>query len=33
MPNNLSYLMGAENIQDTELESLDIEIKETKSDG
>lgn len=33
MANNLSYLMGAENIQDIELESLGIEIKEIKPDG
>ena len=33
MANNLSYLMGAENIKDTELESLGVEIKETKPDG
>ena len=33
MANNLSYLMGAENIKDTELEGLGVEIKETKPDG
>lgn len=31
--NYLSYLMGADNIQDTELESLGVEIEEKKSDG
>lgn len=33
MANNLSYLMGAENIQDGELEGLGIEIKDRKPDG
>ena len=33
MTNNLSYIMGAENIQDTELECLAIEIKDRTPDG
>lgn len=33
MAHNLSYLMGAENIQDTELEGLGIKIKDRTSDG
>lgn len=30
---HLSYLMGAENIQDSELEALGIEIRDRKTDG
>lgn len=30
---HLSYLMGAENIQDAELEYLDVKIKDKTSDG
>lgn len=33
MAHNLSYLMGAENIQDTELEDFGVEIKEKTLDG
>ena len=33
MAYNLSYLMGAEDIQDTELEGLGVEIKDRKTDG
>jgi|GEM_PF-869626 len=33
MARYLSYLMGAEQIQDNELEALGVEIKETKADG
>ena len=33
MANNLSYLMGAEKIQDTELENFGIEIKDKTTDG
>ena len=33
MSYHLSYLMGAENIEDKELESLDIKIEDRTSDG
>ena len=33
MANNLSYLMGAENIQDAELQGLGVAIQERKPDG